>query len=119
MTAAAFDALPETIEDDMGLELDPDVAMLYKEASLEEEHQQLPFMEVLHVSQLAVLAEKKMIWLPSSIGIEKCIWFKLAEMVAIEQALRESQANDVLHDIRIMIAEKSFAFWKKIMSLKE
>jgi len=118
MTAAALDALPEGIEDELGLDPDPDIATLCKGANVEQDPVQLTFVEALRVSQLAVLAEKKTIWLPSSIGLEKCIELKLADLVAIERALREGQANDALHDIRILIAEKSFAFRKKLRHSK-
>jgi hypothetical protein len=58
--------------------------------------------------------EKKVLFLPSIIGHERCAEFGLQSLVNKEIALREGQANDSLEAIRLAIGEKSFRFRKQL-----
>lgn len=58
--------------------------------------------------------EKKPIFLPSTIGHERCAKVGLQRLVEKEIALREGQANDSLQAIRLAIGEKSFRFRKQL-----
>jgi hypothetical protein len=58
--------------------------------------------------------EEKAVFLPSTIGRETCAKVGLQGLVEKEIALREGQANDSLHAIRLAIGEKSFRFRKQL-----
>lgn len=58
--------------------------------------------------------EKKVVFLPSTIGQERCAKLDLQSLVEKEIALREGQANDSLQAIRLAIGEKSFRFRKQL-----
>jgi len=58
--------------------------------------------------------EKKVIFLPSTIGYERCAKLGLQSLIGMEIALREGQANDFLQAIRLAIGEKSFWFRKQL-----
>ena len=66
----------------------------------------------------SMVAEKKAIFLPSTIGHEQCKIMGLQNMVKRELALRQGEANDALEAIRIGIGEKSFRFRKQLRSSK-
>ncbi|KAG1868316.1 hypothetical protein DFJ58DRAFT_653803, partial [Suillus subalutaceus] len=48
--------------------------------------------------------------LPSNIGIERCAEWGIADLVLQEILLREGQANDALHAIRVNLADKAVLF---------
>jgi hypothetical protein len=58
--------------------------------------------------------EKKPVFLPSTIGHERCAKLGLQALIEKETALREGQANDALQAIRLAIREKSFRFRKQL-----
>jgi hypothetical protein len=45
--------------------------------------------------------------LPSNIGKERCAKWGVADLVLQEISLREGQANDALHAIRVNLADKA------------
>jgi hypothetical protein len=65
-----------------------------------------------------MVAEKKAVYLPSTIGHEACKGLGLTKMVKDELALRQGQMNDALEAVRIGIGEKSFRFRKHLRSSK-
>ena len=69
-------------------------------------------------SQVSMNAEKKSLFLPSSIGYQTCIRFGLQGLVERELVLRQGQANDALQGIRAAIGEKSFRFRKQLRNAK-
>ena len=69
-------------------------------------------------SQQTTEAEKKHLFLPSSIGFEKCSRLGLKLLAEKEMLLREGQANDALQAIRLAIGEKSFRFRKQLRTAK-
>ena len=75
----------------------------FDEDDVEDGHVDLP--EVLDVPP----AEEQKIPLPSSYGREACSGY-LSFLAAIELGLRRAQATDALHNLRLLIAQKSFAF---------
>ena len=62
------------------------------------------------LSQASMDAEKRSLFLPSSIGYRTCIRFGLQPLVERELLLRQGQANDALQGIWCAIREKSFCF---------
>ncbi|KAG1855363.1 hypothetical protein DFJ58DRAFT_841154 [Suillus subalutaceus] len=54
--------------------------------------------------------ETLVIPLPSNIGIERCAEWGVADLVLQEILLREGQANDALHAIRVNLANKAVLF---------
>ena len=65
-------------------------------------------------SELTTDAEKRSLFLPSTIGFETCRRLGLKSLVEKELLLRQGQANDALQAIRLAIGEKSFRFWKQL-----
>lgn len=65
-------------------------------------------------TEIAPDTEKKPVFLPSTIGYERCVKLGLQALVTKEIALREGQANDSLQAIRLAIGEKSFRFRKQL-----
>lgn len=57
----------------------------------------------------ALAAEQITLPLPSAYGLRMCRG-RLAPAARIEMRLREGQANDILHDLRVAIAQKSFIY---------
>ena len=80
----------------------------------ESDNEQVPLHDFLFTSplpsQIGLLAKKKPLFLPSSIGYQKCHELGLQHLTKKELSLREGQANDALHGIRMAIGEKSFRF---------
>ncbi|KAG2336365.1 hypothetical protein BDR05DRAFT_896819, partial [Suillus weaverae] len=56
--------------------------------------------------------------LPSNIGIERCVVWGIADLVLQEITLREGQANDALHGIRVNLADKAVLFCTTVWSAK-
>ncbi|KAG1844237.1 hypothetical protein F4604DRAFT_1937648 [Suillus subluteus] len=62
--------------------------------------------------------EALVIPLPSNIGIERCAEWGVANLVLQEISLREGQANDALHAIRVNLADKAVLFRTTVRSAK-
>jgi hypothetical protein len=62
--------------------------------------------------------ETVVIPLPSNIGIGKCAEWGVADLVLQEISLREGQANDSLHAIRVNLADKAVLFRTTVRSAK-
>ncbi|KAG1853045.1 hypothetical protein F4604DRAFT_1933503 [Suillus subluteus] len=62
--------------------------------------------------------ETLVIPLPSNIGIERCTKWGVADLVLQEISLREGQANDALHAIRVNLADKAVLFCTTVWSAK-
>jgi hypothetical protein len=62
--------------------------------------------------------ETVVIPLPSNIGIEKCAEWGVADLILQEISLREGQANDSLHAIRVNLADKAVLFRTTVRSAK-
>ena len=61
----------------------------------------------------ALPAEQITLPLPSAYGLRMCKG-RLAPAARIEMRLREGQANDILHELRVAIAQKSFIYRTQI-----
>ncbi|KAH9913421.1 hypothetical protein B0H21DRAFT_828525, partial [Amylocystis lapponica] len=64
------------------------------------------------------LAERVAITLPSTLGHARCEALNIQQLAARELKLREGQANDTLHQIRICLGQKSFLFRTSICSAR-
>ncbi|KAG2087514.1 uncharacterized protein F5147DRAFT_588072 [Suillus discolor] len=62
--------------------------------------------------------ETVVIPLPSNIGIERCAQWGVADLVLQEISLREGQANDALHAVRVNLADKAVLFRTTVRSAK-
>ncbi|KAG1787530.1 uncharacterized protein HD556DRAFT_1312716 [Suillus plorans] len=62
--------------------------------------------------------ETVVIPLPSNISIERCAQWGVADLVLQEISLREGQANDALHAIRVNLADKAILFCTTVWSAK-
>ena len=62
------------------------------------------------LTEMVLDTEKKPVFLPFTIGYERCVKLGLNALVTKEIALREGQANDSLQAIRLAIKEKFFWF---------
>ncbi|KAG2743498.1 hypothetical protein P692DRAFT_20745411, partial [Suillus brevipes Sb2] len=62
--------------------------------------------------------ETMVIPLPSNISIERCAEWGVADLVLQEILLREGQANDALHAIRVNLADKAILFRTMLRSAK-
>ncbi|KAG2095122.1 uncharacterized protein F5147DRAFT_778816 [Suillus discolor] len=62
--------------------------------------------------------ETVVIPLPSNIGIERCALWGVADLVLQEILLREGQANDALHAVRVNLADKAVLFRTTVRSAK-
>ncbi|KAG2139258.1 hypothetical protein DEU56DRAFT_755571 [Suillus clintonianus] len=62
--------------------------------------------------------ETVVIPLPSNIGVERCAEWGVADLVLQEISLREGQANDALHAIRVNLADKAVLFRTTVRSAK-
>lgn len=62
--------------------------------------------------------EKVVILLPSNLGPEKCAAWGVADLIHQEVTLREGQANDALHNIRVHLADKAVLFRKTVRTAK-
>lgn len=111
--AAAADALPEQFDhggdDEWEDDEDPDL----NADEPPKDPERFTFSSLLKLHQ-ATPPEKKSIFLPSTLGHHACNELKLHSLVEKELALRQGQANDALHAIRIAIGEKSFRFRKQL-----
>jgi hypothetical protein len=52
--------------------------------------------------------------LPSIIGMEKCIWANLSDIVQKDLSLWQGLANDALQGLRMAISKKSFLFQTRL-----
>ncbi|KAG1721475.1 uncharacterized protein EDB91DRAFT_1088440 [Suillus paluster] len=62
--------------------------------------------------------EKMVLPLPSTLGPEKCADLGAADLIHHELALREGQANDALHNIRVHLADKAVIFRTTVRTAK-
>ncbi|KAG1889745.1 uncharacterized protein F5891DRAFT_965205, partial [Suillus fuscotomentosus] len=62
--------------------------------------------------------ETMVIPLPSNIGIERWAQWGIADLVLQEISLREGQANDALHVVRVNLANKAVLFHTMVRSAK-
>lgn len=62
------------------------------------------------------LPEERQVLLPSTLGHLKCAELGYIRLARNELKIREGQANDALHAIRMAIGEKSFRFRKQLRS---
>ncbi|KAG1731224.1 uncharacterized protein EDB91DRAFT_1238979 [Suillus paluster] len=62
--------------------------------------------------------EKVVIPLPSNLGQGRCAELGTADMIHQEHVLREGQANDALHNIRVHLADKVVIFRKTVRTAK-
>ncbi|KAG0691745.1 hypothetical protein DFH29DRAFT_1010308 [Suillus ampliporus] len=62
--------------------------------------------------------ETMVIPLPSNIGIKRCAGWGVANLVLQERSLREGQANDALHAIRVNLADKAMLFHTTVWPAK-
>ncbi|KAG1787559.1 uncharacterized protein HD556DRAFT_1246589 [Suillus plorans] len=62
--------------------------------------------------------ETVVIPLLSNIGIERCTLWGVADLVLQEISLREGQANDALHAVRVNLADKAVLFRTTVQSAK-
>ncbi|KAG1787299.1 uncharacterized protein HD556DRAFT_1247044, partial [Suillus plorans] len=62
--------------------------------------------------------EKGVIPLPSNLGLEKCAALGVADIADQELTLRQGQANDALHHIRVHLADKAVIFRKTVRVAK-
>ncbi|KAG1733409.1 uncharacterized protein EDB91DRAFT_1084462 [Suillus paluster] len=62
--------------------------------------------------------EKVVIPLPSNLGQGRCTELGAADMIHQEHVLREGQANDALHNIRVHLADKAVIFRKTVRTAK-
>lgn len=58
------------------------------------------------------------LFLPSTFGYEQCAEAKLKNVLNKECQLREGQANDCLHQLRLSIGQKSFLFRTQLRNAK-
>lgn len=65
-----------------------------------------------------VQPETASIPLPSNIGLNRCRGLGLADLLKQEITLREGQANDALHAIRVNLADKAVIFRKTVRPAK-
>jgi hypothetical protein len=69
-------------------------------------------------SSFSFQPEASFIPLPSNLGIDRCNEFGLTDLVGQEICLREGQANDALHAIRVNLAHKAVIFRKTVRVAK-
>ncbi|KAG1828929.1 hypothetical protein EV424DRAFT_1536162 [Suillus variegatus] len=62
--------------------------------------------------------EKGVIPLPSNLGLEKCAALGVADIADQELTLRQDQANNALHHIRVHLADKAVIFQKTVRVAK-
>ncbi|KAG1792281.1 uncharacterized protein HD556DRAFT_1309358 [Suillus plorans] len=62
--------------------------------------------------------EKLVLPMPSILGPERCAELGAAELIQHELALREGQANDALHNIRVHLADKAVIFRTTVRTAK-
>ncbi|KAG2747997.1 hypothetical protein P692DRAFT_20735304, partial [Suillus brevipes Sb2] len=77
-----------------------------------DDYDQLDLMTVIFTPETVVIP------LPSNIGIERCAEWGVANLVLKEILLREGQANDALHAIRVNLADKAVLFRTTVWSAK-
>ena len=62
--------------------------------------------------------EKMVLPMPSILGPDRCAELGAADMIHQELALREGQANDALHNIRVHLADKAVIFRTTVRTAK-
>ena len=62
--------------------------------------------------------EALLLLLPSTIGIEQCKTWRLDDLAALELRLRQGQANDALHGLRMALSEKAVLFRAQVRHAK-
>ncbi|KAG2119461.1 uncharacterized protein F5147DRAFT_647419 [Suillus discolor] len=87
--------------------MQPDLLILQEEAE-----------EDMDVELRAFELERGVIPLPSNLGLEKCATLGIADIADQELTLRQGQANDALHHIRVHLADKAVIFRKTVRVAK-
>jgi hypothetical protein len=95
-------------------EIPDNIKVLDDEASDDEEDPFLPSAEDLFTGE----PELRPLFMPSTLGYEKCAQLKLQRVADKEIALREGQANDALDGLRSGIGEKSFRYRQQLRHAK-
>lgn len=62
--------------------------------------------------------EQLALTLPSTLGHERCVQVEVTHLGQMELKLRQGQANDTLHQIRIAVGQKSFLFRENVRKAK-
>ena len=62
--------------------------------------------------------EKMILPMPSILGLERCAELGAADLIPHELALRQGQANDALHNIRVHLADKAVIFRTTVRTAK-
>ncbi|KAG1875400.1 hypothetical protein DFJ58DRAFT_836038 [Suillus subalutaceus] len=71
-----------------------------------------------HCPQVLFQPNLAMVPLPSNLGLERCQELGIGGLVRQEITLREGQANDMLHAIRVHLADKAVLFRTTIRPAK-
>ncbi|KAG2141447.1 uncharacterized protein EDB93DRAFT_1105726 [Suillus bovinus] len=79
------------------------------------DHDQHPDLET-HASIFQ--PELTIVPLPSNLGEARCKALGLTDLMKEETILREGQANDALHAIRVHLVDKAVIFWDSVRSAK-
>ncbi|KAG1900024.1 uncharacterized protein F5891DRAFT_980638 [Suillus fuscotomentosus] len=87
--------------------MQPDLLILQEDAE-----------EAMDTELRAFELEKAVISLPSNMGLEKCAALGVADIADQELMLRQGQANDALHHIRVHLADKAVIFRKTVRVAK-
>jgi hypothetical protein len=69
-------------------------------------------------SSVCFQPEASFIPLPSNLGIARCDEFGVTDLIDQEVSLREGQANDALHAVRVNLAHKAVIFRKTVRAAK-
>ncbi|KAG1870546.1 hypothetical protein C8R48DRAFT_670889 [Suillus tomentosus] len=85
-------------------------------SDLDDDHNPDPDPETHHASIFQ--PELTILPLPSNLGIVRCNELGLTDLMKEETALREGQANDTLHAIRVHLGDKAVIFRNTIRSAK-
>ncbi|KAG1802811.1 uncharacterized protein HD556DRAFT_1304077 [Suillus plorans] len=62
--------------------------------------------------------ELTVIPLPSNLGVDQCRCFMAEDLIPLEMSLREGQANDALHNLRIHLCNKAILFRTTVRQAK-
>jgi len=99
----------EDIED-----IPDNIEVLDDEASDDEDDPFLPSAKELFTGE----PELRPLFMPSTLGYERCARLKLQKVADKEIALRKGQANDALDGLRSGIGEKSFRYRQQLRHAK-
>ncbi|KAG1845595.1 hypothetical protein C8R48DRAFT_750720 [Suillus tomentosus] len=106
-TAAGAIILGEELGDNDMQIMQPDLLILQEDPE-----------EAMDAELRAFEPEKAVISLPSNMGLEKCAALGVADIADQELMLRQGQANDALHHIRVHLADKAVIFRKTVRVAK-